>query len=235
MPSEQLLYNEGGEAFDAVVVRPRRDAPRPAVMICHAWGGRSEFEEEQAEALAELGYVGVAIDVYGIGKRGTDKASNRALMGALLQDPAKLRRRLRAAHEATRSLAGVDPERIGMIGYCFGGMCAILAARMGLALRGAVSFHGLLDIGEPLDGPIRAQLLIQHGLDDPMVPPEKIAGFAAEMKRIGADWRLHAYPGVMHSFTNPKANDPGFGTVYDAEADRRSWTEMRAFFAELFA
>jgi dienelactone hydrolase len=68
-----------------------------------------------------------------------------------------------------------------------------------------------------------------------MAPPEDVARFVAEMKRIDADWRLHAYPGVMHAFTNPAANDPDFGTVYDARADRRSWIEMVGFFEEVLA
>ena len=55
------------------------------------------------------------------------------------------------------------------------------------------------------------------------------------MKRINADWQLHAYPGVVHAFTNPQANDPDFGTVYDADTDRRSWTEMTHFLEEVFA
>jgi len=236
MATELIPYREADDDFDAYIARPQdREGQRPAVLICHAWGGRSPFEEGKAEALAKLGYVGAAIDLYGVGERGTDKASSQALMGALLQDPAKLRRRLAAAYQTVRLLDGVDPDRMGVIGFCFGGLCAVLSARMGLVLRGVVSFHGLLDIGEPLDGPVHAQLLIEHGLDDPMVPPEKIGAFAAEMKRLGADWRLHAYPGVVHAFTNPKADDPGFGTVYDADADRRSWAEMQAFFAEVFA
>lgn len=232
--SELISYREGDDTFDASIVRPQQPGDHPAVLICHAWGGRGDFEQGRARAIAELGYVGAAIDVYGVGKRGSDKASNQALMMEAIRDPGRLRRRLAAAYQAVRTLDGVDPERVGVIGYCFGGMCSILCARMGLPLRGAVSFHGLLDIGEPLDGPVKAQLLIQHGMDDPMVPPEKVGAFAAEMLRVKADWRLHGYPGVVHAFTNPAANDPGFGTVYDAEADRRSWAEMRAFFAELF-
>ena len=233
MTTQLIPYREGDDEFDAFIARPDEPGDRPAVIVCHAWGGRDEFAEGRAKALAELGYVGAAIDVYGLGKRGSDKESCQALMTPLIRDPARLRRRLSAAFMAVRALDGVDPDRVGMIGYCFGGLCAILSARMGLPLRGIVSFHGLLDIGEGLDGPVKAQLLIEHGLDDPMVPPEKIGAFAAEMKRIGADFRLHAYPGVMHAFTNPRANDPGFGTVYDADADRRSWAEMRGFFDEV--
>ena len=233
MKTELAPYSEGSDSFDAFVARPEGDGPRPVVMVCHAWGGRDAFAEGKARALAELGYVGAAIDLYGVGKRGTDKASSQALMGALVSDPALLRRRLRASFEAVRGLEGIDPERVGAIGFCFGGLCSLLMARMGLPLRGVVSFHGLLKVGEPLDAKISAAIMVQHGQDDPMVPPQDLAVFAEEMKRVNADWRLHAYPGVMHSFTNPAANDRAFGTVYDAEADARSWREMKSFLEEV--
>ena len=223
-------YAEGADRFDALVARPDTSTPRPAVVVCHAWGGRDAFAEARARNLAELGYVGVAIDLYGVGKRGTDRDSSAALMQTLVADPALFRRRLRASFEAARALPGVDSERVGAIGFCFGGLAALLAARMGLPLRAVVSFHALLKIGVPLDEIVHAKLLVLHGQDDPMAPTADVAAFAAEMKRVNADWTLHAYPRVMHAFTNPQANDPAFGTVYDADADRRSWIEMRQFF-----
>jgi len=233
--TELLGYTEGNESFDVYVARPEGDAPRPTVLVCHAWGGRDGFAEGKARALAELGYVGAAIDLYGVGRRGTDHASSQALMSALVANPATLRRRLAAAHEAVRALPGVDGERTAAIGFCFGGMCALLCARMGLALRGVVSFHGLLKIGAALETRPSARMLVLHGQDDPMVPPSDVGLFAEEMKRIDADWQLHVYPRVVHAFTNPAANDRSFGTVYDAEADRRSWSAMRAFLTDVLA
>jgi len=235
MATTMIPYTEGDDVFDAFVVHPGGAGPHPAVLVCHAWGGRDAFAEDRAKRLAELGYIGAAIDLYGVGRRGTDRASSQALMGPLVADPPKLRRRLAAAYEAVRGLDGVDPDRMGAIGFCFGGMCAILCARMGLPLRGAVSFHGLLKIGEKLEEEVRARILVLHGQDDPMVPPADIGAFAAEMKRIGADWELHAYPGVMHAFTNPRADDPRAGTVYDAGADHRSWLAMTHFFDAVLA
>lgn len=235
MQSELVPYTEGGDAFDAFVVRPAQAGPRPAVLVCHAFGGRDDFAEGRATRLAELGYVGAAIDLYGVGRRGKDRASSQALMMELVSDPARLRRRLAAAFEAVRACAGVDPDRMGAIGFCFGGTCAILAARMGLPLRGVVSFHGLLKIGEKLDAEVRAKILVLHGQDDPMAPPADVGAFAEEMKRVNADWQLHAYPGVVHAFTNPRANDAAFGTVYDEDADRRSWIEMQRFFEDVLA
>lgn len=235
MTTEIIPYVESEDAFDAFIARPDAPGRHPAIVICHAWGGRDAFAEEKAKKLAELGYVGAAIDVYGVGKRGTDKASSQALMMPLIENPTLLRRRLAAGFDAVRALDGVDPARMGAIGFCFGGLCAILMARMGLPLRGVVSFHGLLKIGEQLDADVRARILVLHGQDDPMVPPADVGAFAAEMRRIDADWQLHAYPGVVHAFTNPDADDPDFGTVYNAEADRRSWIEMTRFFEDVLA
>ena len=232
MHEELLPYSVGDAHFDALVVRPADEA-RPAVLVCHAWGGRNDFAEARARELAGLGYVGAAIDVYGVGKRASDPVGARALMSALLADPPELRARLSAAFEAVRGLSFVKSERCAIIGYCFGGMCALLAARMGLPLAGAVSFHGLLEVGEPLDAKVQARIMVQHGQDDPMVPPADVGAFAAHMQTIGAEWQLHAYPGVVHSFTDPRANSPESGSAYDADAARRSWAEMRSFLEEV--
>ena len=232
---ETIAYAVDGDAFDAVIAYPEGPGPHPAVLVCHAWGGRDGFAEARASQLTEMGYVGAAIDVYGVGKRGHDQASSRELMMALVDQPAVLRSRLAAAHRAICELPRVDADRVGVIGYCFGGLCSILCARMGLPLRGAVSFHGLLEIGEPLDAKGTAPILVLHGQDDPMVPPADLAAFAEEMQRIGADWQLHAYPGAAHAFTNPSANNPAFGTVYNEDVARRSWREMARFFADVLA
>ncbi len=234
MTHELIPYSEGGHDFDAFIARPSSSGPHPLVMVCHAWGGRDEFAESKAKALAELGYVGAAIDLYGKGKRGTDTASCQALMMPLVNDPPLLRRRLAASFQAVSNLPGVDKQRLGTIGFCFGGMCSILTARMGLAQRGVVSFHGLLKIGEKLEEKAQARILVLHGQDDPMAPPSDVGAFAEEMKRIGANWTLEAYAGVQHAFTNPGANDAALGLFYNAEADRRSWLSMKRFFADVF-
>lgn len=233
METEILPFTESEDTFDVYVARPDGDGPHPAVLVCHAWAGRDELAEERARRLAELGYIGAAIDVYGCGKRATTRAECQALMMPLIEDPPLLRRRLAAAYQAVRGLEGVDGDRMGAMGFCFGGLCAVLCARMGLDLRGVVSFHGLLKIGEKLEEEVRARVLVLHGQDDPMAPPADIGTFAEEMKRIKAEWQLHVYPGVLHAFTDPAVDDRDFGTVYDAEADRRSWAEMKSFFAEV--
>ena len=86
-----------------------------------------------------------------------------------------------------------------------------------------------------LDNPttLSTKVLVLHGEDDPLVPPEQVAAFKAEMTEKQVDWQLHAYGHTMHAFTRPEANDPAFGAVYNRSADDRSWQAMLNFFEEV--
>jgi dienelactone hydrolase len=128
----------------------------------------------------------------------------------------------------------VDGGKLGAIGFCFGGLCALDLARSGAELRGVVAFHGLfMPSGLPRQK-IAARVLALHGYDDPMAKPDALVAFCDEMTEAGVDWQVHAYGGTMHAFTNPQANDPAFGTVYQPRADARSRVAMENFFAEAF-
>lgn len=238
MSGSFLEYQEGGKTFEAYVARPTTEAShRPAVLVCHAWGGRSDFECEKADKLAKLGYVGIAIDNYGKGVFGNSAAENSALMMPLVQDRALLRRRLLAALAAAGTISLVDTARVAAIGFCFGGLCALDLARSGAALRGVVSFHGLFT-PPPASLPnadIKAKVLALHGHDDPMVKPDAVLALQQELTAAGVDWQVHSYGGTSHAFTNPLANDAAGGMQYSATVTRRAWRSMEDFLVEIFA
>lgn len=234
MATRNFDYQLGGRTYEAFLAAPDNAAPAPVVLICHAWAGRSDFENRKAQDIAALGYTGVAIDLYGKGVLGSSAEENQALMTPFVEDRAMLQARLKEIISTVRAQPEVDREKIAVIGFCFGGLCVLDIARSGGDVKGVVSFHGLL--GAPGNtGRISAKVLALHGWDDPMAPPADVEAFGKEMTKAGADWQLHAYGQTMHAFTNPAANDPGFGTVYNANADRRSWEAMKNFLAELFA
>jgi len=121
------------------------------------------------------------------------------------------------------------------IGFCFGGLGVLDMARSGADVDGVASFHGILGAPGNTDGQsISAKVLVLHGWDDPMATPDDVLTFSKEMKAAGADWQLHAYGGTLHSFTNPAANNPDFGTVYNASATRRSLAACKDFLAEIY-
>ena len=237
MKEHFIEYQHQGKVFEAFLCVDEKPAgPRPGVMVSHAWAGRSDFECEKARKLAALGYVGFALDLYGKGVLGTNPEENAALMKPLIENRPMLQSRLAAALACLRAQPEVDPARVAAMGFCFGGLCVLDLARTGADVRGVVSFHGLLGApGNTVGTRINAKALVLHGYDDPMCPPESMLSFAKEFTESGADWQLHAYGGTMHAFTNPEANDPKFGTVYNVDADRRSWTSLLDFLGEVLA
>ena len=221
---------EGFFAYDDAI-----EGQRPVVLIHHAWAGRDAFVADKALKLAELGYLAFATDMYGKGVLGNSPDENAQLMQPFMQDRAKLQARLLAALKSVKLLPWADNQRIAAIGFCFGGLCALDLARTGVDLRGVISFHGLLlpadNLPEPL---IKAKVLVLHGHDDPMVRPEQVLAHQTELARAGAVWQVHSYGHTLHAFTNPLAANPDFGTVYQADADRRSWQAMQNFLFEIF-
>ncbi|MFZ2403833.1 MAG: dienelactone hydrolase family protein [Methylobacter sp.] len=235
--SNTVVYLDGDvvlEAFfafdDALTGR------RPAVLINHTWVGRDDFVAGKAKKLAALGYVGFAVDMYGKGVLGSGPEENMRLMQPFMADRAMLQQRMKAALAAVKLMPWVDDSKIASIGFCFGGLCALDLARTGVDIKGAVSFHGLLEApGNTQGNAVKAKVLALHGRDDPLVPVEQVLAFEQEMTDAGADWQLHAYGNTVHAFTNPLANDPAFGAVYQPDADRRSWIAMQNFLTEIFA
>lgn len=207
--------------------------PAPAVLISHTWSGRDDFVERKARRLAWKGYAAFALDMYGKGKRGNTTEECQALMTPFVQDRALLARRINAALTAVRQQPQVDKRRIAAMGFCFGGMCVLDLARSGADVRGVVSFHGLLKPNGLPPNKIQARILMLHGYDDPMAPPEDVLAVAKEFTQAGADWQLHAYGHTVHAFTNPLAKDAAGGMVYNDRADRRSWHTLMQFLQEV--
>lgn len=211
--------------------------PRPAVLVVHEWWGLNDFAMDKAKALASMGYLALAADIYGDGLQTKDPAKARELAGKFRGgDRALLRERVNEALEALKAHPLADKNRLAAIGFCFGGTTVLELARAGTVLGGVVSFHGGLSTPRPSGaGGIKAKVLVLHGADDPSVSPQEVQAFQDEMRKSGADWQMVAFGGAVHSFTNPAAgNDPARGSAYNEKAARRSWEYMRLFFAEIF-
>jgi len=240
MHAANETYRDGSTEFEGYLAFDgAKDKRRPGVLVFHQWSGCSAFEQEKAEWLAGLGYAALAVDMYGTGKRGTNPAENGALMTPLVNDRAELRKRAEAALRHLKSLPMVDGDRIGAIGFCFGGLCVLDVARAAMpGVRGVVSLHGLLGAPDaaklPSAAQITARVLALHGWNDSMARPDSVLAFAREMHDHGADWQLHAFGGCGHAFTNPGAQDAKGGMQYSPLADARSFAMVKDHLAEVF-
>jgi dienelactone hydrolase len=234
---QTLVYDGPGGPFEGVIAyEDEVQTLRPGVLVVPNVLGQKEADNKKAEDIAKLGYVGFACDVYGQDRRTTRQSENpQVYMNEMKADRALLRDRLAASLAALKGFDRVDPAKTGAIGFCFGGGCVLDIARAGLDVLGVVSFHGVYDRPDYASvTPIRAKVLVCHGWDDPLNPPEATTGLAEELTEAAADWQIHAYGGTGHGFTDPDmpAGRAGFG--YSETADRRSWQAMRHFLSELF-
>eukprot|EP00241_Pyramimonas_parkeae_P010886 CAMPEP_0114234318 /NCGR_PEP_ID=MMETSP0058-20121206/5648_1 /TAXON_ID=36894 /ORGANISM="Pyramimonas parkeae, CCMP726" /LENGTH=249 /DNA_ID=CAMNT_0001345995 /DNA_START=242 /DNA_END=991 /DNA_ORIENTATION=- len=238
--TKTLTYRDGDTTLHAYMAVPSNaTAPLPGVLVGHtAIGLQEEFIYDRTKAVAELGYVGFALDMFGTGYLLSDPAEIKKHMDYFKQDRMNVRRRVRAAYECLRRQFEVDATRIAGIGYCFGGRVILDLARSGLPVRGVVSFHGVLDAPTLIDHPpILAKVIAFHGYRDPFSPKDDVDAFANEMESKGVDWQLHTYGGTYHGFTRPDKTEEvhlkaGFQT--NVVAERRSWATTAAFLDEVF-
>ncbi|WP_419827234.1 dienelactone hydrolase family protein [Sphingomonas sp.] len=231
MRTQTVAYEVDGTRFEGLAVWDDEDTgARPGVLVAPTVMGRTAFEEGKAEALARLGYVGLALDIYGVGVRPTEMDEARRHMDSLNADRRLIAARMAAALAALRGLDGVDAARTAAIGFCFGGKCVLDLARSGSDLLGVATFHGLFDPpGISVADRITAKVLALHGWDDPLAKPEDVIALAQELTDKGAIWELDAYGHSEHGFTARHRPQ-----MYRPLADARSWTRLTGFLAELF-
>jgi len=240
LQSEEITYNadtlsmKGYIAYDAAV-----DGKRPGVLVVHEWWGHNAYARKRADMLARLGYVALAVDMYGDGKQADHPDDAMKFASHVMQNIDQAKIRFQAALEKLKTHPAVDPEKIAAIGYCFGGGIVLHMARMGVDLDGVVSFHGSIATGMPAEkDSVKAQILVCNGADDNFVTQEQIDTFKQEMENAGVKYQFISYPGAKHSFTNPDADLFGqkfkMPLAYNAEADNQSWQDMQAFLTSIF-
>ncbi len=212
---------------------------KPGILVVHEWWGHNDYARKRADMLAQEGYVAMAIDMYGNGKQADHPKKANEFSSAVFQNLPEARARFEAALNTLKSHPQVDKEKIGAIGYCFGGGVVLSMARAGLPLDGVVSFHGSLQ--SPIKakkGQVKADILVFNGGSDPMVKPSHIQDFKKEMESVGATYDLINFPDAVHAFTNPDATKLGkkfnLPLAYDKKADEESWSKTQDFFKELF-
>jgi dienelactone hydrolase len=192
----------------------------------------------RARKLAELGYIAMAVDIFGDGKIAVNPQEAQDLTKPFYQNPGLAKTRLDAAIKKIKEYPETDPSNVAAIGYCFGGGVVLNSAKMGSDLKGVVSFHGGLTGAPANKDLLKARILVCNGGSDTFVSPKDADTFKHQLDSIGADYSFKVYPNATHAFTNPDATKTGkqfnMPIEYNAEADKNSWNDMKIFFRSLF-
>jgi dienelactone hydrolase len=235
---EQTSYEIDGTKYGGYVYyNSEQKGKRPGILVVHEWWGLNDYSRGRAKQLAELGYIAMAVDVFGKGKTAEDPTSAQNLAMPFYKNPALAKKLLDPAIDLLKTYPQTEPSKIGAIGYCFGGFVVLNAAKLGADLKGVVSFHGGLGGVKPNKELIKADFLICHGAEDPMANPD-VDEFKKGMEDEGIDYTFKVYADATHAFSNPNATAKGekfnMPIKYNEAADKASWNHMKEFFQKIF-
>ena len=221
-----------------VVYDENMEGVRPAVLVVPEWWGMNDYSKMRATELAKLGYIAMAVDIYGNGLTADNPDSAGKYAMPFYQNPQMTKARIDAAIAKIKTYSQTDAANIAAVGYCFGGGILLNTARLGSELKAVVSFHGSLN-GTPADKSLlKTNILVCHGGADPFVPIAEVNQFKKQMDSIGAAYTFKEYAGALHAFTNPNATAMGekfkIPIQYNAAADTASWKDMKEFFNGVF-
>jgi len=230
-----ITYADGNQKLEGILAVPKKSLKnKSGVLVLPAWKGIDNHAKESAAELAKLGYIAFVADIYGIDKRPNDTKEAGQIAGYYKSNYTEYQKRIQLALDQLVK-AGANPDKIAIIGYCFGGTGAIEAARGNMKIQGIVSFHG--GLGRDANREIvyiQPKVLVLHGADDFFVPEAEIKAFQEEMNKAKADWQMTYYADAVHAFTHKDAgNDKTKGAAYNKKADKRSWQAMKTFFEEV--
>jgi dienelactone hydrolase len=236
---EEVTYSDGNTVLKGYVAyNEKQQGKRPAILVVHEWWGCGEYVRKRANSLAELGYLAIAVDMYGEGKIANNPGEAQAFAGSFYKDPSLGKSRLTAAVKKISAYPQADMNKLAAIGYCFGGSMVLNAAKLGMDFKGVVSFHGGLAGVPAAPGQTKANILVCHGGADKFISEEDIKNFRNNLDAVKAPYIFKTYEGATHAFSNPDATATGkkfsMPIEYNESADKQSWKDMKEFFGMIF-
>jgi dienelactone hydrolase len=234
LKTSSVVYQQDGKDFEGYIAAPKSaNGKLPAILIIHEWDGLGDYIKSRANMLAENGYFAFAMDMYGKGIRAKDHKEAAELSGAYGKDRKLLRSRVETGLAVLKAREEVDPNRIVVIGYCFGGMAAIETALMGADIKGVVTFHAALSFPTIAQDAanVKVPILINHGGADAFIPATDIKALKSAFDKAKVSYKFVVHEGATHGFTNKGHGDSGehMGMKYNPKGDLASWASLLAF------
>jgi len=213
-----------GARLDGYLARPAQPGYFPIVLVCHENRGLTRHIEDVTRRVAKAGYVGLAVDLLSR-EGGTDKHDFDAIPGILGKaPPARHVQDFKSALTFARAQPAARGDRVGMVGFCFGGAVTWRVAAGVPDLRAAVPFYGVPVPEADVAAIGAAVLAIYAGRDDRI--NQSIPAIEAAMAKHSKTFRKVMYPNVDHAFHNDS------GARYNAQAAKAAWGDALAWFGK---
>ncbi len=222
-PHEVSYVTSSGKTVHGLLFEPAGHGRHPAIVVIHEWWGLDNWIKEQAQNLANEGYVALAVDLYDGKVTANPQVARQLDMGL---NPQEATGNVIAAANYLAAQKNVNARRIGAVGWCMGGGYAALLAIHDPDLRAVAINYGELPQSRADLAQIHANVLGIFGGEDPVVTPKEVEAFDQTMQSLGKPIQVKTYPDAGHAFENPN-NHGGYRAADAANAQAR----MRAFFA----
>jgi len=223
--SQDVAY-AGIDGVDVVgyLAKPAAGEPTAGILVIHEWWGLNDNIRSMARQLAGEGYVALAVDLYEGEVAETREDAGRLARGSR-DNPGRGQQNLQQAWQFLKEEQSVD--KIGVIGWCFGGGWSLQTALMlGDGIDAAVIYYGRVitdrDALEALASPILGIFAAQDG----GIPVATVREFQTTLDLLGKTASIHIYEGADHAFANPS------GTRYNEDAAKDAWSKTLTFFGQ---
>ncbi|BDZ40089.1 dienelactone hydrolase family protein [Microbacterium suwonense] len=234
-----VAYRHGDTTMLGLLASPTDAVESAAVLLIHDAFGLSEDMIAIADELAGGGLVVFAADVWGDRTTPTAQAEIGPLIGAMAGDRPEWQSRISAAVAAAAEQPEIDPERIALLGYCFGGSSALEFLRTGGRARGVIAIHPGLDLlGHDWSAAAASgiQVHVAVGSIDPMATQEQRRQLEDDLTTADADWQIDVYSHTTHAFTSLRSQDSPRPDLFDYHPRNaaRAWQSTVRALDEMF-
>lgn len=203
---------------------PRGDEPRPVVLVCHENRGLTPHIKDVVRRLGRAGYAALAVDLLSR-QGGSETLGADNVPGALGNSPPdQFVRDFLRGWDFMKGQAFAQAERVGMVGFCFGGGVTWLVATRMPELKAAAPFYGPHPPVEAVQN-IQAAVLAIYAERDQRIN-QGIPAIEEAMRDFNKVYEKVIYPGTDHAFFNDT------GTRYNPHAAEDAWRRTLDWFGE---
>jgi carboxymethylenebutenolidase len=223
--TEKVTFKSGEVAIGGILHRPKKDGKSPGIVVIHENRGITDYISDLAKQLAQAGYASLAVNLcsrkLGPDAAGGTEPAMAALRELTTEDAMK---DLGAGVDHLKKQAFVRAEKIGCVGFCYGGRMSILLACHRKDVSASVIFYGRPADALPLISNLNAAVLANYGEADGGIPVTAVKELEETLKKNGKTCDIKIYPGAGHAFHRPGGNN------YKEDAAKDAWARTLAWF-----